>query len=90
MAPAHSLSGAPFEQDIQYYLPPLSQSNNPTGDWGLAPSSTATNYGLGENNRYICVWRNDSPLLVRIIVKFDDPTNRLKEGQSVEMVFKIK
>jgi len=78
-------TGADFEQDVQYYLPPVHDAvHNPNGDYGLA------GVGLGESSRYICVWRNDVPSLIRITLKFDDPSNRLLNGQTVEMIYRLK
>jgi hypothetical protein len=31
--------------------------------------------------RYTCAWHNDGPLMIRITMKVDDPTGRIKDGQ---------
>ena len=33
------------------------------------------------NFLYTCAWHNDGPLLIRITMKVDDPTGKLKDGQ---------
>src|SRR6185436_16624461 len=50
------------------------------------------NYGLFPNNsaqafNYVCAWHNDAPPLIRILVKIDDPTGRLQDGQWYEYIF---
>jgi hypothetical protein len=46
-----------------------------------------TSRGLSPQNfKYVCAWRNDAPQMIRIVMKLDDPTGKLQEGQWYEMV----
>ncbi|MDB5323881.1 MAG: hypothetical protein JWN40_5512 [Phycisphaerales bacterium] len=37
--------------------------------------------------KYTCAWHNDAPPMIRILVKIDDPTGKLQDGQWYEYVF---
>jgi hypothetical protein len=56
----------------------------------LADYATRTYSGLTGTPLYLCVWTNDTPAMIRILTKVDDPNNRLKDGPWQEMVFSIK
>jgi hypothetical protein len=36
---------------------------------------------------HVCAWRNGAPLMIRVLVKIDDPTGKLQDGQWYEYVF---
>jgi prepilin-type N-terminal cleavage/methylation domain-containing protein len=38
------------------------------------------------NFRYICAWHNGAPPMIRILIKIDDPTGKLQDGQWYEYV----
>jgi hypothetical protein len=40
--------------------------------------------------RYVAAWYNDMPAMVRILLKVDDPNNKLTDGPWYEYVFKLK
>jgi prepilin-type N-terminal cleavage/methylation domain-containing protein len=37
--------------------------------------------------RYTCAWHNDAPQLIRVLVKIDDPSGKLQDGQWYEYIF---
>jgi prepilin-type N-terminal cleavage/methylation domain-containing protein len=39
---------------------------------------------------YTCIWVNDTPSMVRILMQIVDPSDRLRNGQWSEMVFSLK
>lgn len=39
-----------------------------------------------QNFKYVCAWRDDAPPMIRILMKLDDPSGRLQEGQWYEYV----
>jgi prepilin-type N-terminal cleavage/methylation domain-containing protein len=41
---------------------------------------------LRDNFKYTCVWTNGAPPMVRVLMKIEDPTGRLKEGQWWEVI----
>jgi prepilin-type N-terminal cleavage/methylation domain-containing protein len=57
----------------------------------LPPSPAANDYANLQNTqapgfRYTCAWRNDAPPMIRILIKIDDPTGKLQDGQWYEYV----
>lgn len=72
-----SATPAPHEVDIR--------NVNPMPDY-----ATKTYTGLTGTPLYLCLWTNDTPAMIRILTKVDDPNNRLKDGPWQEMVFSIK
>jgi hypothetical protein len=36
--------------------------------------------------RYTCAFRNEAPAMIRITMKLDDPTGRLRDGQWFQFV----
>lgn len=52
--------------------------------------ATRTYTALTDVPLYVCIWTNDTPAMIRILTKVDDPNNRLKDGPWQEMVFSIK
>jgi len=50
-------------------------------DYVNTPNSDAVNF------RYTCAWHNDAPPMIRILMKIDDPTGKLQDGQWYEYVF---
>jgi hypothetical protein len=50
-------------------------------NYGLYPIKAAANFA------HVCAWRNDAPLMIRVLVKIDDPTGKLQDGQWYEYVF---
>jgi hypothetical protein len=53
------------------------RANEPNwqSDYGKFPAAQANAF------RYTCAWHNDAPMLVRVTMKVDDPTGRIKDGQ---------
>lgn len=41
---------------------------------------------IKDNFRYTCVWTNGAPPMVRVLMKVEDPTGRLREGQWWEVI----
>jgi prepilin-type N-terminal cleavage/methylation domain-containing protein len=50
-------------------------------DYAKTSNTDATKF------RYTCAWHNDAPPMIRILVKIDDPTGRLQDGQWYEYIF---
>jgi hypothetical protein len=40
--------------------------------------------------RYVAAWHDDMPAMIRIIMKVDDPNNKVKDGPWYEYVFRLK
>jgi prepilin-type N-terminal cleavage/methylation domain-containing protein len=40
--------------------------------------------------RYVAAWHDDMPALIRILIKVDDPNNKVKDGPWYEYIFKLK
>jgi prepilin-type N-terminal cleavage/methylation domain-containing protein len=40
--------------------------------------------------RYVAAWHDDMPAMVRILIKVDDPNNKVKDGPWYEYVFRLK
>jgi type II secretory pathway pseudopilin PulG len=38
------------------------------------------------NGRYVCVWANEAPKLIRVSIKLEDPTGRIQDGPWCEFV----
>jgi type II secretory pathway pseudopilin PulG len=51
----------------------------------VADYSTLVNTDAA-NFRYICAWHNGAPPMIRILIKIDDPTGKLQDGQWYEYV----
>ena len=94
--PTSPVYSAPqWEKDINF---------DPTRDYGQ-PLPWTTGAGLSNafqvnytvpqtpgyaNARYACAWYNDMPAMIRILIKVDDPNNKVKDGPWYEYVFKLK
>jgi hypothetical protein len=80
------LSGPPVVQA----MPVRSNYADPTHVNSI--TDTVTGNGLNEYNHYVCAWGpNDlnRPKLLRLIVRLDDPNNRIADGQTFEYVVKL-
>ena len=40
--------------------------------------------------RYVAAWHDDMPAMIRILIKVDDPNNKVKDGPWYEYVFRLK
>lgn len=56
-------------------ITPRANEPNWQQDYSLVANAAAANF------LYTCAWHNDAPLLIRITMKVDDPTGKLKDGQ---------
>jgi prepilin-type N-terminal cleavage/methylation domain-containing protein len=97
LSTAPTLYAPPWEVDVNF---------DPTRDYGsylsvpgtvpIAPSGTGTggNYNAFNtpNNppRYVAAWHDDMPAMIRILIKVDDPNNKVKDGPWYEYVFRLK
>lgn len=72
-----SATAAPHEVEIRNLSP-------------LTDYATRTYTALTDTPLYVCLWTNDTPAMIRILTKVDDPNNRLKDGPWQEMVFTLK
>jgi hypothetical protein len=90
------LVGPPWEVDVNF---------DPTRDYGAysmpcgaykGTSTTGNVFNDYNNNtahvppRYVAAWHDDMPTLVRILIKVDDPNNKVKDGPWYEYVFRLK
>jgi prepilin-type N-terminal cleavage/methylation domain-containing protein len=62
-------------------------ANYPTPQVPAQPGAQAQG---AANARYACAWYNDMPAMIRILIKVDDPNNKVKDGPWYEYVFKLK
>jgi type II secretory pathway pseudopilin PulG len=80
------------------YAPPWEVDVNfdATHDYGSNFSTPANGpNGNAFNNpknppRYVAAWHDDMPAMVRILIKVDDPNNKVKDGPWYEFVFRLK
>jgi type II secretory pathway pseudopilin PulG len=87
---------------IGAYAPPWETDINfdPTHDYGCGSTTYATPNAGGPNKnafnnpanppRYVAAWHDDMPAMVRILIKVDDPNNKVKDGPWYEYVFRLK
>jgi type II secretory pathway pseudopilin PulG len=71
----NKLPWAPWEVEVPN--PGLAGIGN---DYRNFPASAANAF------RYTCAWHNDGPAMIRITMKVDDPTGRIKDGQWFQYV----
>jgi hypothetical protein len=82
------------------YAPPWEVDVNfdPTHDYGFSsdyPTSSGvpTNIAFNQTGtppRYVAAWHDDMPAMIRILIKVDDPNNKVKDGPWYEYVFRLK
>jgi hypothetical protein len=73
---------------------------NPTHDYGCGTTAYATPNNtvptniafnqVGTPPRYVAAWHDDMPAMIRILIKVDDPNNKVKDGPWYEYVFRLK
>ena len=56
----------------------------PSGDY--AADMVNANPAVKAGFRYTCIWANSAPVMIRIVLKLEDPAGRLSEGQWFEYV----
>jgi hypothetical protein len=83
------LYAPPWEVDVNFDPPGASEdyANNP------AAYGTGNNIAFGDFNnppRYVAAWHDDMPAMIRILIKVDDPNNKVKDGPWYEYVFRLK
>ncbi|MGA2582592.1 MAG: type II secretion system protein [Tepidisphaeraceae bacterium] len=80
----------PWEVDVNF--DPTKDYGNPTAWSSGLNNAFQVNYATGQqtNARYACAWYNDMPAMIRILIKVDDPNNKVKDGPWYEYVFKLK
>jgi len=81
----------PWEADINFDC---------THDYGCGTAAYTPPNGAGPNKiafndpnnppRYVAAWHDDMPAMIRILVKVDDPNNKVKDGPWYEYVFRLK
>ena len=89
----------PWEVDVNFdNCAFYANATNPN----LGPLANTAGNGLGnpfqmndslnpqDNARYVAAWYNDMPAMIRILIKVDDPNDKLKDGPWYEYVFKLK
>jgi type II secretory pathway pseudopilin PulG len=76
--------GMPHEKDVEGLF------TAPLADYGDLRSMSSTNRDRLLLGRYVCVWTDDVPAMIRIWMQVDDPTERVLEGQRIELVFRLK
>jgi hypothetical protein len=89
--PQGSFQTPPWEVDVNFD-PALDYGNNPAQNPSLIGNPFQTNDLSNPqlNARYACAWHDDMPALIRILIKVDDPNNRVKDGPWYEYIFKLK
>jgi hypothetical protein len=71
---------------------------DPTLDYGSYATAIPAPYTTGNvafNDpknppRYVAAWHDDMPAMIRILIKVDDPNNKVKDGPWYEYVFRLK
>jgi type II secretory pathway pseudopilin PulG len=87
------LCSPPWEVDVNFDPPGGSEdyAANPQPYNGTV---TGTNHlAFNDPNvppRYVAAWHDDSPAMIRILIKLDDPNNKVKDGPWYEYVFRLK
>ncbi|HEX4053087.1 MAG TPA: hypothetical protein VHX86_02370 [Tepidisphaeraceae bacterium] len=87
----------PWEVDVNF---------DPTHDYGayFNPTTNSVKYAPQANPqandnafnnpanppRYVAAWHDDMPAMIRILIKVDDPNNKIKDGPWYEYVFRLK
>ncbi len=59
----------------------------------MAPNAGANDNVFNNINlppRYVAAWHDDMPAMIRILIKVDDPNNKVKDGPWYEYVFRLK
>jgi hypothetical protein len=80
----------PWEVDVNF------DCTKDYGSYTAADTPTAVGPNLiafnDPNNppRYAAAWHDDMPAMVRILIKVDDPNNKVKDGPWYEYVFRLK
>jgi prepilin-type N-terminal cleavage/methylation domain-containing protein len=65
--------------------PPIAFANGVNNKFQFNNTTIPTN-----NARYVAAWYDDMPAMIRILIKVDDPNNKLKDGPWYEFVFRLK
>jgi type II secretory pathway pseudopilin PulG len=82
---APTLYAPPWEADVNF---------DPTHDYANAVAykgGFAIFFGDPNNPpRYVAAWHDDMPAMIRILIKVDDPNNKVKDGPWYEYVFRLK
>ncbi|MDP9172934.1 MAG: type II secretion system GspH family protein [Planctomycetota bacterium] len=80
----------PWEADVNF--DPSHDYANPGAFTGYpAKFSTGVTFGQGGvSPRYVAAWYNDMPAMIRILIKVDDPNNKVKDGPWYEFVYRLK
>jgi hypothetical protein len=89
-----------LNSDKYIYSPPWEVDVNfdPTHDYGSylsvpSPNSSGNNLAFNSRKmppRYVAAWHDDMPAMIRILIKVDDPNNKVKDGPWYEYVFRLK
>ena len=80
----------PWEVDVNF------ASNHDYGfSSGLSPRpptapTASPSINAAKPPRYVAAWHDDMPAMVRILIKVDDPNNKVKDGPWYEYVFRLK
>jgi len=85
-----------FDSTADYATNP--QPSNPPGGFGfnnafhvnINDDTTHTPPSPQNNARYVAAWYNDMPAMIRILIKVDDPNDKLKVGPWYEYIFRLK
>jgi prepilin-type N-terminal cleavage/methylation domain-containing protein len=74
---------APWEADLPYNP---NRSAGSSFDYATVTAGQLT-ASPSTPLKYTCAWHNDAPPMIRVLVKIDDATGRLQDGQWYEYVF---
>ncbi|MGA2442061.1 MAG: type II secretion system protein [Tepidisphaeraceae bacterium] len=89
-APTPAYCCPPWEVDVNF------DCAHDYGSLNLVPgpnSNTGNNNAFsnpGNPPRYVAAWHDDMPAMIRILIKVDDPNNKVKDGPWYEYVFRLK
>jgi hypothetical protein len=90
-APGGNAQTPPWEVDVDFD-PAKDYANNPSSNSTYISNAFQLNttHFPQRNARYACAWYDDMPAMIRILIKVDDPNNKVKDGPWYEYVFKLK
>jgi type II secretory pathway pseudopilin PulG len=90
----------PWEVDVNFdpsrdygaYFNPTTNSVANVPAANASANNNAFNGPFATSNppRYVAAWHDDVPAMVRILIKVDDPNNKVKDGPWYEYVFRLK
>ncbi|MGD0461954.1 MAG: hypothetical protein ABSB74_05660 [Tepidisphaeraceae bacterium] len=86
--PSPALCAPPWEVDVNF--DPTRDYANPDTTGAYTGGSHIVFGDFKNPPRYVAAWHDDMPAMIRILIKVDDPNNKVKDGPWYEYVFRLK